>query len=120
MENPVEVHRHTWKVIRFSLVNGSIVSEPVGEFTQLPFRLAWAVTIHKSQGKTFDRVVIDLERGAFAFGQTYVALSRCTCFEGIWLRRPIQRSSIRADGRIRDFFATPRNGAVEVGLPLEG
>ncbi len=118
--NPVEVRRHTWNVIRFSLVDGSIVSEPVGEFTQLPFRLAWAVTIHKSQGKTFDRVVIDLERGAFAAGQTYVALSRCTTFEGIWLRRPIQRSSIRADGRIRDFFATHRNGAVEVGLPLEG
>ena len=66
------------------------MSEPIGYFTQLPFRLAWAVTIHKSQGKTFDRIVVDLERGAFATGQTYVALSRCTSFEGIVLRRPMR------------------------------
>ena len=79
----VEVEPHTWEVIRFVLQAGELSSEPVGRFTQLPFRLAWAVTIHKSQGKTFDNVVIDLERGAFAAGQTYVALSRCTSFEGI-------------------------------------
>ena len=100
----VEVRPHTWDLVRFTLADGRIVSEAIGSFTQLPFRLAWAVTIHKAQGKTFDRIVVDLERGAFAAGQTYVALSRCTSFEGLVLRRPIARSSIRADWRIRRFL----------------
>ena len=64
----VEVRAHTWDLVRFALVGGRIVTEPAGHFTQLPFRLAWAVTIHKSQGKTFERIVVDLERGAF-FGE---------------------------------------------------
>ena len=95
---------YRWEVVRFVLQEGEISSETVGQFRQLPFRLAWAVTIHKSQGKTFDRVVIDLERGAFATGQTYVALSRCTSFEGIALRSPVKRSSVRADWRIQKFL----------------
>lgn len=113
----VEVEPHTWEVIRFALQAGEITSEPVGRFTQLPFRLAWAVTIHKSQGKTFDNVVIDLERGAFAAGQTYVALSRCTSFEGIVLRRPVKRSSIRADWRIQRFLTGYRYRESEQALP---
>ena len=67
----------------------AIASEPVGAFTQYPLKLAWAVTIHKSQGKTFDRVVDRHRPGTFAHGQVYVALSRCTTFEGIVLRKPI-------------------------------
>lgn len=113
----VEVEPHTWEVIRFVLQDGSIASESVGRFTQLPFRLAWAVTIHKSQGKTFDNVVIDLERGAFAAGQTYVALSRCTSFDGIVLRRPVRRSSIRADWRIKKFLTEYRYRESEQALP---
>ena len=113
----VEVEPHTWEVIRFALQEGEITSEPVGRFTQLPFRLAWAITIHKSQGKTFDNVVIDLERGAFAAGQTYVALSRCTSFEGIVLRRPVKRSSIRADWRIQKFLTGYRYRESEQALP---
>ena len=113
----VEVEPHTWEVIRFALQAGEITSTPVGRFTQLPFRLAWAVTIHKSQGKTFDNVVIDLERGAFAAGQTYVALSRCTSFEGIVLRRPVKRSSIRADWRIQKFLTGYRYRKSEQALP---
>ncbi len=113
----VEVEPHTWEVIRFVLQGGEISSESVGRFTQLPFRLAWAVTIHKSQGKTFDNVVIDLERGAFAAGQTYVALSRCTSFEGIVLRRPVKRSSIRADWRIQKFLTGYRYRESEQALP---
>jgi ATP-dependent DNA helicase PIF1 len=62
------------------------------------------VTIHKSQGKTFDNVVVDIGRGAFAAGQVYVALSRCTSFEGITLTTPIARSNIRTDKRITDYF----------------
>ncbi|MDE0055747.1 MAG: AAA family ATPase [Gammaproteobacteria bacterium] len=113
----VHVEPHTWEVIRFVLQSGEITSESVGRFTQLPFRLAWAVTIHKSQGKTFDNVVIDLERGAFAAGQTYVALSRCTSFEGIVLRRPVRRSSIRADWRIQKFLTGYRYREAEQAMP---
>ena len=106
----VEVRRHTWELVRFSLKDARIVTEPAGHFSQMPFRLAWAVTIHKSQGKTFDHIVVDLERGAFAAGQTYVALSRCTSFEGIVLRQRIDRRSIRVDPRIRQFLAGDRRG----------
>lgn len=101
----VEVRRHAWEVVRFALKDRRIVAEPAGRFRQMPFRLAWAVTIHKSQGKTFDHVVVDLERGAFASGQTYVALSRCTSFEGMVLRRPISTRSIKVDPQVRQFHS---------------
>ena len=116
-DSTVEVEPYTWEVIRFAVQAGEITSESVGRFTQLPFRLAWAVTIHKSQGKTFDNVVIDLERGAFASGQTYVALSRCTSFEGIVLKRPVRRSSIRADWRIQRFLTGYRYRESEEAMP---
>ena len=114
----VEVGRHTWELVRFALKDGRIVTEPAGRFSQLPFRLAWAVTIHKSQGKTFDHVIIDLERGAFAAGQTYVALSRCTAFEGIVLRRPIGPRSIRVDPHIRQFLADHRSRGPGDAMPV--
>ena len=116
-DEPIEVTPHTWELIRFAVADGSIVAEPVGRFTQLPFRLAWAVTIHKSQGKTFDHIVVDLERGAFAAGQTYVALSRCTSFDGIVLRRPIRRSSICTDWRIRRFLTGYQYRKAEEAMP---
>jgi len=100
----VSVYPFQWEVYKFSVEGGAIVSEPAGSFTQYPFRLAWAVTIHKSQGKTFDRVVIDIGRGTFASGQTYVALSRCTSFEGIRLHVPIKKQHIRTDPRIYKFL----------------
>ena len=100
----VSVDPFTWEVYKFSIENGVILSKPVGNFTQYPFRLAWAVTIHKSQGKTFDRVVVDIGRGTFASGQTYVALSRCTTFEGIRLKVPIKKQHIRTDRRIYKFL----------------
>ena len=100
----VSVYPFTWEVYKFSLKDGAIVSEPIGSFTQYPFRLAWAVTIHKSQGKTFDRVVIDLGYGTFASGQTYVALSRCTSFEGMRLKVPIKKKHILTDPRICKFL----------------
>src|SRR6202042_1284831 len=71
----VDVYPFTWEVYRFGLEDNAVVSEPVGTFTQYPFRLAWAITIHKSQGKTFKNVTIDIGYGAFAAGQVYVALS---------------------------------------------
>lgn len=75
-----------------------------GTFTQYPIKLAWAITIHKSQGLTFNNVDLDLGSGAFTFGQTYVALSRCRSLEGISLRRPINVSDIKTDRRIKLFY----------------
>ena len=102
----VSVYQYTWEIYRFSFSREkqAIVSERVGAFTQFPFRLAWAITIHKSQGKTFDRVIIDTNQGMFASGQAYVALSRCTSFEGIVLKTPFKRHHIRTDYRIFDFL----------------
>ena len=76
-----------------------------GSFMQYPIKLAWAVTIHKSQGKTFERVVIDLGRGAFAHGQTYVALSRCTTLKEIYMKKPVRLSDIILDSEVVDFHA---------------
>ena len=115
----VKVEPHAWELIRFALENGQIATERIGRFRQLPFRLAWAVTIHKSQGKTFDKIVVDLERGAFAAGQTYVALSRCTSLEGIVLKRPISEKSIRADWRVCKFFTEHWWRESEEKMPLE-
>jgi len=104
-DEPVEVYPHTWEVFHFNVEAETIVSEPVGTFTQFPFRLAWAITIHKSQGKTFDRIVIDIGRGTFAAGQMYVALSRCTALNGIQLNTPIARHHIRTDPQITGFLS---------------
>lgn len=102
----VDVRPAVWEIFRFRLDpdGAGVVSEPVGAFTQYPLKLAWAITIHKSQGKTFDRVVIDFGRGAFAHGQAYVALSRCTSFEGLVLLKPVRRSDLRLDYDIVRFL----------------
>lgn len=102
----VKVEQHSWNIHKyfFNEATGRIDTETVGSFTQYPMRLAWAVTIHKSQGKTFENVIIDIGRGTFAHGQIYVALSRCTSFEGIVLKKPIQRRHIWMDKRITNFF----------------
>lgn len=101
-----EVTPFTWEIFKFAYdeKSRSLRSEIVGSFTQYPLKLAWAVTIHKSQGKTFDRVVIDIGRGTFAHGQMYVALSRCKTLEGIILKTPIQRKDIIVDPRVNYFF----------------
>ena len=101
----VEVEPHTWDLLKYSYNQDKdcIESKTIGSFTQLPIKLAWAMTIHKSQGKTFDKVHIDLGRGAFEYGQTYVALSRCKTFDGITLRNPLKRADVFIDERIVDF-----------------
>jgi predicted DNA-binding transcriptional regulator YafY len=73
-------------------------------FTQFPLRLAFAVTIHKSQGKTFDRVIIDVGNGTFAPGQMYVALSRCTSLEGVVLRKALRKQHILLDWAVVRFL----------------
>lgn len=97
---------HTWDLYNFQYNKETreIESDTVGSFTQYPIMLAWAVTIHKSQGKTFDKVVVDLERGTFAHGQLYVALSRCTSFEGLVLKKPVKKSHIWMDWRVVKFL----------------
>jgi len=100
----VEITPFTWEIYRFDLENGSLKSEIIGTFTQFPLMLAWAVTIHKSQGKTFDKVIIDIGRGTFAHGQMYVALSRCTSFNGIVLKQKIDKKHILTDFKVVDFL----------------
>ena len=100
----VEISPYTWKIYRFYLKNDELRSEDVGSFTQYPVRLAFAVTIHKSQGKTFENVIIDVGRGTFAHGQMYVALSRCTSLAGIVLKQPLKKSHILMDWHIVKFL----------------
>ena len=99
----VRVELYEWELLRFAVREGAIVSSPAGTFEQFPFRLAWAVTVHKSQGKTFDRMVVDLDR-VFAAGQAYVALSRCTSLQGLTLTRPLTAGAIRCDWRVQRFL----------------
>lgn len=99
------VEPYTWEMFKFTLDSKtqSIDSQVTGSFTQYPFKLAWAVTIHKAQGKTFNKVYIDLATGTFAHGQLYVALSRCRTLEGVFLKRPIKHSDILLDDRVVEF-----------------
>ena len=102
----VDVGRNKWEVIRYRYnpERNRIESKMIGSFTQYPLRLAWAVTIHKAQGKTFDEVVMDFGRGTFAPGQAYVALSRCTSMAGLVLRRPLEQRHVLTDERIEAFL----------------
>lgn len=102
----VEVFPYTWEANHyyFDDSSNSIEMECVGSFSQYPVRLAWAVTIHKSQGKSFDHVVVDIGYGTFAHGQIYVALSRCTSLEGLILRQPIQKKHVWSDFRVNHFL----------------
>lgn len=104
-DTTIQVRKETWENIRYTLdSDNKITSEVTGTFEQYPLNLAWAITIHKSQGMTFDRVAIDLGGGAFDFGQTYVALSRCTSLQGIHLLRPLRQEDIQTDERIVQFY----------------
>ena len=100
-----DVRPESWSNIRYRYneEKKEIEEEVLGTFTQYPVRLAWAITVHKSQGLTFSRAVVDLTGGVFAGGQTYVALSRCTSLEGLQLRRPIQRADVFVRPEITRF-----------------
>ncbi|TAK43632.1 MAG: AAA family ATPase [Saprospiraceae bacterium] len=96
-----------WEILKYkeSITDpNDFETEVLGTFKQYPLKLAWAVTIHKSQGKTFDKVVIDMGSGAFEFGQTYVALSRCRTLEGIVLKQKLRHKDIMVDERIVDYY----------------
>lgn len=102
----VGITPHRWEVTRpVRQGDGGVRSEVVGSFTQLPLRLAWAVTVHKSQGKTFEQVVFDRGRSVFAAGQLYVALSRCVSLEGLTLKHPLRLRDVITDTEVRRFHA---------------
>ena len=103
----IEVEKMEWEILKYKddlQDKKNIRTDVVGTFKQYPLRLAWAITIHKSQGKTFDKVIIDLGRGAFAHGQTYVALSRCRTLQGIILKQKIRPNDIMVDDRIVSYY----------------
>ena len=101
----VMVEPAAWSNMRyhFNEVEKKIEEEEIGRYEQYPIRLAWAITVHKSQGLTFNQVKIDFTGGVFAGGQTYVALSRCTSLEGISLQDPIRPSEIFVRNEVKQF-----------------
>lgn len=109
-----DVGRSIWEKVRYDIdeefdeatgkVKEVLVTVPLAEFQQIPLKLAWAVTVHKSQGQTYDEVVIDMGRGAFSPGQTYVALSRVRSLEGLYLTRAISMRDVLVDQDVVRFM----------------
>jgi len=104
------IEKYDWKIIEFTLneKENRIESEEIGIFRQYPLSICKAITIHKSQGKTFEKVFLDLHWGAFSHGQLYVALSRCTTLEGLMLKKPIRQADILVDDAVEIFMTLLR------------
>lgn len=115
----VTVERVSWETYKYVYdeANDRIIPRVVASYTQFPLMPAWAVTIHKSQGKTMPAVRVDLGNGAFAPGQTYVALSRVRQLNDVWLARAIKADDVFCDQRIRTFYARMFNRPLDHGLP---
>jgi ATP-dependent DNA helicase PIF1 len=110
-EKTIKVEPQLWENVRYrndETDPKAIKSDVIGSYQHYPLKLSWAITIHKSQGKTFDRVIIDLGGGAFESGQTYVALSRCRRLEGIYLIKPITPRDIIVDPVVVEFYDNMR------------
>ena len=100
------VGQNEWDVFEYHVEGNALKTKTIGSFIQYPLKLAWAITIHKSQGKTFDEIIIDLGRGTFAHGQLYVALSRCRTLEGITLCQLLKKSHVIMDWRVVKFVTS--------------
>jgi len=108
----IEVAAVEWSNVKYTLNEKTkeVDEEVKGTFTQHPLKLAWAITIHKSQGLTFERAIIDAQ-SAFAHGQVYVALSRCTSFEGIVLRSKLAYNSVKTDSVVKRYATEAEKNA---------
>lgn len=114
----IQLEKVSWKNIKYTIDKESkaITEEMIGEFIQYPLRLAWAITIHKSQGLTFERAIIDAN-AAFSHGQVYVALSRCKTLEGIVLSEPINPAAVKTDATVAKFVEhSSKNPPTQVQL----
>lgn len=120
-QTPIEVTPQVWENSKYKVneQTNTIETEVQGTFTQMPLRLAWAITIHKSQGLTFDRVIIDAG-ASFAPGQVYVALSRCRTLEGLVLATPIAEDSLRPDPAVAEYILHQAEAAEKSVGMLEG
>ena len=117
----VDVLPYEWEMFEFTYDQkaSKIFSEIVGSFTQYPLRLSWAVTIHKCQGMTFDKAIIDIGSGTFSHGQLYVALSRCTTINGLILKKTVQRKNVLLDRRVVGFITRYQYRQAEKQLSME-
>ena len=106
-----DVERELWENVKYTFneKEQKVEEQAIGTYTQFPLRLAWAITVHKSQGLTFNKVKIDFTGGVFAGGQTYVALSRCTSLEGISLKEPIRREDVFVKAEVQKFARSYNN-----------
>ena len=103
----IDVQHATWEIVKYVPSEkdpSALETKVIGSFKQYPLKMAWAITIHKSQGKTFDKVIIDMGTGAFEHGQTYVALSRCRTLNGIVLKQKLRPQDVLTDERIVEFY----------------
>ena len=100
-----KITQDTWEKFNYRIQDNQVVHEVTATFTQYPIKLAWAVTIHKSQGQTFENVILNLDTGSFAHGQTYVALSRVVSLEGLYLTRRIKMSDIIFNQNLQEYLA---------------
>ena len=103
-----KLEKVTWenRQYEYDPIKRKIVSKTIGTFTQYPIKLAWAITVHKSQGLSFDKVVIDMGKGAFVNGQMYTALSRCRSLHGLALKQKITHADLVMDDRVSNFYQT--------------
>jgi ATP-dependent exoDNAse (exonuclease V) alpha subunit len=101
------VPKESWNTIEYyyDRFEQKIEEEIVSSFTQFPLKLAWALTVHKSQGQTYGTVAVDMGTGAFAYGQAYVALSRAKSLDGLYLRRPLERKDVMVDPAVKEFMS---------------